>query len=373
VKNPHNLASSISSWTFTAEIRNLNNYYPYGMELPGGAYASNGNYGYGYNGMEKDDELKGSGKLYSTLFREGDTENGRWWSRDPKEWKYPSLSPYGMNNNNPIVYKDLDGREGVPVNYDSELQMFFSTVDVQEYQWLTFHGVPFDFKQFNEAAEHNTKTNNSDAYVNIQERYHYYNWASTQVSGKWFKAAAIVNSRFSVGAADKHTWNAFFLTDDTENMLRKVNRDLFPFNMANFKKIRSDELNMTFVNYNKESVSFSGLKGIELDYALVEFEQTKVQGILEKYIRENPGEEYSSASWTMNLKMCIADSRINRVLDEHFNTELGQDEFDFLNYNHRVKLGKELINILYEEDGTNKSTGTKKAKVNKNKGGKKKS
>ena len=51
MKNPHNLATSISSWTFTAEIRNLNNYYPYGMseqseydalelELPGGGINS---------------------------------------------------------------------------------------------------------------------------------------------------------------------------------------------------------------------------------------------------------------------------------------------------------------------------------------------
>jgi hypothetical protein len=29
VKNPHNLASSISSWTFTAEIRNLNNRFDF--------------------------------------------------------------------------------------------------------------------------------------------------------------------------------------------------------------------------------------------------------------------------------------------------------------------------------------------------------
>ncbi|MEZ4723720.1 MAG: hypothetical protein R2863_03590 [Candidatus Kapaibacterium sp.] len=109
VKNPHNLASSISSWTFTAEIRNLSNYYPYGMELPGGAYASIGNYGYGYNGMEKDDELKGSGKLYSTLFREGDTENGRWWSRDPKEMSMPYQSPYILMDANPIRFIDPNG------------------------------------------------------------------------------------------------------------------------------------------------------------------------------------------------------------------------------------------------------------------------
>lgn len=46
------------------------------MELPGGAYASIGNYGYGYNGMEKDDELKGSGKTYTTKFRQASTVEG---------------------------------------------------------------------------------------------------------------------------------------------------------------------------------------------------------------------------------------------------------------------------------------------------------
>ena len=79
------------------------------LELPGGAYASNGNYGYGYNGMEKDDELKGSGKLYSTLFREGDTENGRWWSRDPKEMSMPYQSPYILMDANPSIYTDVYG------------------------------------------------------------------------------------------------------------------------------------------------------------------------------------------------------------------------------------------------------------------------
>ncbi|MFA7325897.1 MAG: hypothetical protein WC121_04475 [Candidatus Kapaibacterium sp.] len=117
VKNPITPSSSVSSWTFTAEIRNLNNYYPYGMELPGGAYASIGNYTYGYNGMEKDDELKGSGKLYSTLFREGDTENGRWWSRDPKEMSMPYQSPYVLMDANPINMMDLKG--DFPFNFSS--------------------------------------------------------------------------------------------------------------------------------------------------------------------------------------------------------------------------------------------------------------
>lgn len=44
----------INDWTFTAEIRNLNNYYPYGMQLPSGMYNQIEDYSYGYNGMEKE-------------------------------------------------------------------------------------------------------------------------------------------------------------------------------------------------------------------------------------------------------------------------------------------------------------------------------
>ncbi|MFA7325895.1 MAG: RHS repeat-associated core domain-containing protein, partial [Candidatus Kapaibacterium sp.] len=81
-----------------------------------GAYSAIGNYTYGYNGMEKDDELKGSGKLYSTLFREGDTENGRWWSRDPEEVQLVGLSPYTMMGGNPINLVDPLGDIHQPYN-----------------------------------------------------------------------------------------------------------------------------------------------------------------------------------------------------------------------------------------------------------------
>ena len=79
------------------------------MQIPNGIYSKVDDYGYGYNGMEKDDELKGSGKLYSTLFREGDTENGRWWKRDPLEMDLAGLSPYTMMGSNPIRFIDPHG------------------------------------------------------------------------------------------------------------------------------------------------------------------------------------------------------------------------------------------------------------------------
>ena len=40
-------------------------------------------YRYGFNGMERDDEIKGSGNSYTTEFRLLDPRLGRWPSTDP--------------------------------------------------------------------------------------------------------------------------------------------------------------------------------------------------------------------------------------------------------------------------------------------------
>jgi RHS repeat-associated protein len=69
---------------------------------------------YGFNGMEKDDEVKGSGNSYTTEFRQYDARLGRWLSIDPLTLNYPSQSPYAAFNNNPIYYSDPTGLEGDP-------------------------------------------------------------------------------------------------------------------------------------------------------------------------------------------------------------------------------------------------------------------
>ncbi|WMJ74875.1 hypothetical protein RCC89_17155 [Cytophagaceae bacterium ABcell3] len=45
---------------YYARVQSLNDYYPFGMMMPGRNYSSQ-DYRYGFNGMEKDDEVKGSG------------------------------------------------------------------------------------------------------------------------------------------------------------------------------------------------------------------------------------------------------------------------------------------------------------------------
>ncbi|EAY25760.1 RHS repeat-associated core domain-containing protein [Microscilla marina] len=72
-----------------------------------------GDYRYGFNGKENDQEW---GKLIQDYgARLYNPALGRWWSADPKESKYPSLSSYHAMGNNPIITIDPDGKENIVV------------------------------------------------------------------------------------------------------------------------------------------------------------------------------------------------------------------------------------------------------------------
>jgi RHS repeat-associated protein len=79
------------------------------MQMPGRSFTSGDGYRYGFNGMERDDEVKGSGNSYDFGARMLDPRLGRWFKTDPYEEKYPSLSPYTAFGNNPIYYIDPSG------------------------------------------------------------------------------------------------------------------------------------------------------------------------------------------------------------------------------------------------------------------------
>ncbi|GAB4376921.1 MAG: hypothetical protein Kow0075_04660 [Salibacteraceae bacterium] len=67
-------------------------------------------YRFGFNGMERDDEVKGSGNSYDFGARIYDTRVGRWLSRDPLANKTADWSPYRFAFDNPIKYADGDGQ-----------------------------------------------------------------------------------------------------------------------------------------------------------------------------------------------------------------------------------------------------------------------
>jgi RHS repeat-associated protein len=67
------------------------------------------NYRYGFNGQEKDNEVKGVGNSLDFGARIYDSRLGRFLSLDPLAGKFPWQSPYIFAGNNPIFFIDENG------------------------------------------------------------------------------------------------------------------------------------------------------------------------------------------------------------------------------------------------------------------------
>lgn len=95
---------------YEAEIATANDYYPFGMQMPGRKDAGSG-YRYGFNGKENDIEVNGSGNQYDYGFRIYNPRLGRFLSMDPLAKEYSMLTPYQFASNSPVAGVDLDGLE----------------------------------------------------------------------------------------------------------------------------------------------------------------------------------------------------------------------------------------------------------------------
>lgn len=73
-----------------------------------------GGYRFGFNGKEKDNELKGDGNSYDFGSRTHDPRLGRWIALDQLTFLSPSKTPYGYAINNPMVMIDTDGEKEKP-------------------------------------------------------------------------------------------------------------------------------------------------------------------------------------------------------------------------------------------------------------------
>lgn len=98
-----------SIYTQVADVLSMQDYYPFGMIMPGRKFQSD--YRYGFNGMEQDEEIKnhdgsslefGSRAIY-------DGRIGRFVSVDPRWRDFNYMSPYTFAANSPIINIDQDG------------------------------------------------------------------------------------------------------------------------------------------------------------------------------------------------------------------------------------------------------------------------
>ena len=104
---------------YKADIRTANDYSAFGAQLDDRQWysiADSGAYRFGFQGQEKDDEIKGEGNSVNYSFRMHDPRIGRFFAVDPLAKSYPHNSPYAFSENRVTDGVDLEGLEYVTMH-----------------------------------------------------------------------------------------------------------------------------------------------------------------------------------------------------------------------------------------------------------------
>jgi RHS repeat-associated protein len=115
-KVPNNTTLGQTITYFKPVVITANDYYPFGMIMPGRNYnaPSAKDYKYGFNGKENDNEVKGEGNMVAFEARIYDSRLGKFLSRDPKTAHYPFQTPYAYHRNSPVNLLDYLGMGDPP-------------------------------------------------------------------------------------------------------------------------------------------------------------------------------------------------------------------------------------------------------------------
>lgn len=91
-------------------------------------------YRYGFQGQERDDEVKGEGNSYNYKYRMHDPRLGRFFAVDPLSSQYPHNSTYAFSENRVIDSGELEGLERIQKTYNFEKwsETFFKVINSSE-------------------------------------------------------------------------------------------------------------------------------------------------------------------------------------------------------------------------------------------------
>jgi len=151
--------NTTSTAYFEADLQTVQDYYAFGMQMPGRKLS--GGYRYGFNGKENDNEVKGEGNQQDYGMRIYDGRIGKFLSVDPLIKSYPELTPYQFASNSPISGIDLDGLEWElsTVKHNLELKFqLYNHMMVSRYQ-LTSIGPATPTRIPENVRVHNEYTN----------------------------------------------------------------------------------------------------------------------------------------------------------------------------------------------------------------------
>jgi len=117
---------------YNPQITTITDYYPFGMQIEERSWVASGSkYRFGFNGMEKDNTIKGTGNSLDFGARIYDSRLGRWLSLDPLAAMYPDLSPYHYAGNSPILFVDKEGEILVIYGEEAEFNKFKAALETE--------------------------------------------------------------------------------------------------------------------------------------------------------------------------------------------------------------------------------------------------
>lgn len=151
--------NTFASTIFVADVLTYSDYYPFGMQVPT-RHGSTNEYRYGYQGSEKDNEVKGEGNSYTTHFRLLDPRIGRWLTVDPK--RNPNESVYSSMSNNPIYHNDKLG-DSIKTRFtDIDKKLLNSVPNVVQKMFNTEYGVKVGYNSKTEMLYYDGEINTSE-------------------------------------------------------------------------------------------------------------------------------------------------------------------------------------------------------------------
>lgn len=275
-----------------ANIFSFNDYYPFGMLMENRLIV--GDYRFSFQGQEKDNEVKGEGNTYTTMFRQYDSRVARWSSIDPLMSKYQFLSPYVAFNNSPIYFSDPNGGEGVPFSetYTKAVNYFYDKIsfgsiyerfnnDFWEVKYLS-NGKPSGYIRLKKDATpseaikdiyNNPELYNADCAEIIQISLTY---SIMEVLGEDKFNESIGAREFKIGdhgstmAVRYRGWN-FFIVQGKKIMQRK-------YTDSEIKKgvdVWGDEIDLTFYEYTNSQIDKRSTIGSRLNFSNLDLADDK--------------------------------------------------------------------------------------------------
>ncbi len=199
-------------------------------------------YRFGFNGMEKDNEIAGIGNHIDFKFRGYDPRTGRFWSSDPLHRDYPWNSTYAFAENDVIRSIDLEGLEKYIIIYQKykETEAKLSVVQVPEKERVH----PTAFAYFvNLQLENSSHLEFSKSYSLVNKRGR--ESVLTSRRGQFVNETSVPEhvAKSTVGLAKREgeVWNKWIIP----SVIVRFDADKTDFgsNLKDYQKTRLSDLN----------------------------------------------------------------------------------------------------------------------------------